>query len=337
MPQWIELPPNLVPSTQTYGKSIYATDYSSKRPGFQIHLQKAARGSRSFHHPRVPKDPNRSSMRASQTGNYMSFKDEYDKNLAKKTGKTTLSLQYKTPREETPESKGSEVYREVLSEYVKPSLNLVRQAWKGETSAVKRDRDRMYGLSGKKVVMIPGPPKFEEGKKTPTGRILPGMKSWLTKSNEYEKAVVYNFMDHVAKATTKRPDFPTRPSTPQPTKSTFANEYFYKQRTNSAQSQRVTERMELPPRPKTVHSFRNEANEATEEQMKQDEQPKEHAHEHGSHVHHTEGKCDYCDYMRVKKLLEYLNRHDPHLGEATLRHLLRPRVYPTHTYPSYED
>lgn len=115
-------------------------------------------------------------------------------------------------------------------------------------------------------------------------------------------------MDHVAKATTKKADFPTRPSTPQPTKSTFANEYFYKQRTKSAQSQRVTERMELPPRPKTVHSFRNEAKETTEEEPKQGEQPKEHAHEHGSHVHHTEGKCDYCDYTRVKKLLEYLNR-----------------------------
>jgi hypothetical protein len=46
-------------------------------------------------------------MRASQTGNYTSFKEEYDKNLATKTGITTSSLQYKMPRTQTPESKGN--------------------------------------------------------------------------------------------------------------------------------------------------------------------------------------------------------------------------------------
>lgn len=46
-------------------------------------------------------------MRASQTGNYMSFKEEYDKSLATKTGKTASSLQYKIPRTDTPESKGN--------------------------------------------------------------------------------------------------------------------------------------------------------------------------------------------------------------------------------------
>lgn len=55
MPQWVELPPSLVTSTATNGKSIYQTDYSSRRPGFQIHLQKASRGSKSFHHAKLPK------------------------------------------------------------------------------------------------------------------------------------------------------------------------------------------------------------------------------------------------------------------------------------------
>lgn len=58
MPQWVELPPNLVTSTATKGKSIYQTDYSSKRPGFQIHLQKASRAAKSFHHPRLPRVSN---------------------------------------------------------------------------------------------------------------------------------------------------------------------------------------------------------------------------------------------------------------------------------------
>lgn len=55
MPQWVELPPSLVACTATKGKSIYQTDFSSKRPGFQIHLQKASKGTKSFHHPRLPK------------------------------------------------------------------------------------------------------------------------------------------------------------------------------------------------------------------------------------------------------------------------------------------
>lgn len=55
MPQWVQLPPNLVPEKHTMGKSIYTTDYSSKRPGFQLHLQKARGFSGSRHHPPVPK------------------------------------------------------------------------------------------------------------------------------------------------------------------------------------------------------------------------------------------------------------------------------------------
>lgn len=55
MPQWVQLPPNLVPEKHTMGKSIYTTDYSSKRPGFQLHLQKARGFQGSRHHPPVPK------------------------------------------------------------------------------------------------------------------------------------------------------------------------------------------------------------------------------------------------------------------------------------------
>lgn len=55
MPQWVQLPPNLVPEKHTLGKSIYMTDYSSKRPGFQLHLQKARGFQGSRHHPPVPK------------------------------------------------------------------------------------------------------------------------------------------------------------------------------------------------------------------------------------------------------------------------------------------
>ncbi|KAK3732223.1 hypothetical protein QZH41_015315 [Actinostola sp. cb2023] len=329
MPQWVELPPNLVPCSQTNGKSIYTTDYSSKRPGFQIHFQRTARGARSFHHPRIPKDPSRSSMRASQTGSYVRFKEECDKNLAAKIGKSVCSVP-KTPQ--SPDTKASEVYREVLSEFIQPSLNLVRQAWKTETSAVNRDRERMYGLAGKKIEIIPRPPKAEESKKTRT-QVLPGMMNWLSKSNEYEKAVVCNFMNHVAKATTKH-THPVRPKTPQPNKPKFPNEHFYKQRAKSAHSQRIMDRVDVPPRPKTVHTFRNEAKEVNQESLGLEENKE---HDHTNHAHHSEGKCELCDYMRVKELLEYLNRHDSQLGEATLRHLLRPRVNPSYGYPTNED
>ena len=55
MPQWVQLPPNLVPEKHTIGKSIYSTDYSSKRPGFQLHLLKARGFRGSGYHPPVPK------------------------------------------------------------------------------------------------------------------------------------------------------------------------------------------------------------------------------------------------------------------------------------------
>ena len=35
----------------------------------------------------------------------------------------------------------------------------------------------------------------------------------------------------------------------------------------------------------------------------------EHArHHHHHHLNHTEGKCEFCDYIRVKRLLEHLNK-----------------------------
>ena len=55
MPQWVQLPPNLVPEKHTMGKSIYTTDYSRKRPGFQLHLQNARGFRGSKHRPQAPK------------------------------------------------------------------------------------------------------------------------------------------------------------------------------------------------------------------------------------------------------------------------------------------
>ncbi|EDO30948.1 predicted protein [Nematostella vectensis] len=345
MPQWVELPPNLVPCKNTKGKSIYQTDFSSKRPGFQVHLMKA-RGTGSSHHPRLPKEPSRSSMRASQTGDYMNFKEEYERSLAAATGKKISELHYKMPQSASSSTTGSAVYREVLSQYMKPSLEMVEKAWKGETSATKRDRDRTFGMSSKKVEIVPRPPQTEKTKKTPS-RVLPGMSHWLNQSNEYEKAVVYNFMKHVTKATDK--SSPPRPSTPQhgrrgstqqSSQPKFVNELFYKQRAKSAHSQRPTDKLHLPPRPKTVASFRPEdfANESAEQTWAPKTEDHRNAHDRGhfDHVHHTDGTCDRCDYYRVKMLLEYLNRQEPGLGEATLRHLLRPRVDPPHEHPAYD-
>jgi len=148
MPQWVQLPPNLLPEKHTIGKSIYTTDYSSKRPGFQLHLQKARGFNGSRHHPPVPKvyqyssfsfhlnfnkhntdwlkipkltqrgdfewlflcstyrlpipylvkvlviislskisffhfqKPDRKTMRASQTGNYLNFKEDFERALS---------------------------------------------------------------------------------------------------------------------------------------------------------------------------------------------------------------------------------------------------------------
>ena len=74
-----------------------------------------------------------------------------------------------------------------------------------------------------------------------------------------EKAVVYNFMDNLSKATSN--PVPIRPTTPKPeekisAKPQFSKELYFKQRAKSARSQRVTERPSLPPRPKSVGSMR---------------------------------------------------------------------------------
>lgn len=49
------------------------------------------------------------------------------------------------------------------------------------------------------------------------------------------------------------------------------------------------------------------------EEDKEEEETANQAAEHARHHHHyllnhTEGKCEFCDYMRVKRLLEHLNR-----------------------------
>ena len=117
---------------------------------------------------------------------------------------------------------------------------------------------------------------------------------------------MYNFIDSVAKATNDRPAGKTEAPKEKgaTTHRRFANEYYYKQRAKSAHSQRTTERFQLPPRPHSVGAIRHE-----------DEAAEESGEEHGTeyapcHPHHTEGKCEFCDYMRVKKLLEDLNRWD---------------------------
>lgn len=49
------------------------------------------------------------------------------------------------------------------------------------------------------------------------------------------------------------------------------------------------------------------------EEDKEEEETANQAPEHARHHHHhllnhMEGKCEFCDYMRVKRLLEHLNR-----------------------------
>ena len=78
-----------------------------------------------------------------------------------------------------------------------------------------------------------------------------------------EKAVVYNFMDAVCKASTDH--VPTRTMVPNLVEKTsikpqFPKELYHQQRAKSARSQRVTERPFIPPRPKSVGSMRYRGN-----------------------------------------------------------------------------
>lgn len=53
-------------------------------------------------------------------------------------------------------------------------------------------------------------------------------------------------------------------------------------------------------------SFRKEKNEQEETENHVTEFA---CHQHSLHLNHTEGKCEFCDYLRVKRLLEHLNRY----------------------------
>ncbi|KAJ7388579.1 hypothetical protein OS493_036807 [Desmophyllum pertusum] len=311
------------------GKSIYTTDYSSKRPGFQLHLQKARGFQGSRHHPPVPKKPDRKTMRAHQTGNYLNFKEDFERALSSvntdKPRDFRLNVDITTP--DGSRSAATHSDKALLQKFIHPTLELVEEAWRGEATSTKRSRDRLYGLAGQKISLHSRPEK-QEAKKPP---VMPGVNNWLRSSNEYEKAVVHNFMDTLMKASSN--PVPMRPTALKPEekktlKPQFSKELYFQQRAKSARSQRMTERPSLPPRPKSVGSMRDEEKvaEATDNQVT------EHAHSH-----HTEGKCEFCDYMRVKRLLDHLNKYGSHgLGEATLGHLLRPRMDPTYN-PSYED
>lgn len=330
MPQWVQLPPNLVPEKHTMGKSIYMTDYSSRRPGFQLHLQKARGFQGSRHHPPVPKKLDRKTMRALQTGNYLDFKEDFERALS--TVNTDKRRDITTPDSLRP--KAIHADKALLEKFIQPTMELVEEAWCGEATTTKRNRDRLFGLAGKKIDLHSRPEKTEGKRISPA---LPGVNKWLKSSNEYENAVVYNFMDTLSKANSK--PVPTRPVTPKPEEKRpprpqFSKELYFQQRAKSARSQRVTERPSLPPRPKSVGSIREEdkALDETENHFT------EHArHQHHHHLNHTDGKCEFCDYIRVKRLLEHLNKYGSHgLGEASLSHLLKPRVDPSYN-PSYED
>nr|XP_058973047.1 uncharacterized protein LOC131799345 isoform X2 [Pocillopora verrucosa] len=329
MPQWVQLPPNLLPEKHTMGKSIYTTDYSSKRPGFQLHLQKARGFPSSKHHP--PK-PDRKTMRAHQTGNYLNFKEDFERALSTVSSHQMRNFRsdvdIKTPDDSRSAATHSE--RALLQKFIQPTLELVEEAWRGEATSTKRNRDRLYGVAGQKVELHSRPERREAKMERP---VLPGVNNWLRSSTEYEKAVVHNFIDTLNKASSSVVQ--VKQSAPRAaektTKPQFSKELYFQQRAKSARSKRVSERPTLPPRPKSVGSVRNEGKvaEITQNQVV------EHAHPH--HFNHGEGKCEFCDYLRVKRLLEHLNKYGScGIGEATLTHLLKPRVDPTY-HTSFED
>jgi len=274
-------------------------------------------------------------MRELQTGNYLDFKEDFERALSTvskdKRNDVRLNVNITTPDDSRSTATLSE--KALLQKFIQPTMELVEEAWRGEATTTKRNRDRLYGLAGQKVALHSRPER-NEAKKKPSA--LPGVNNWLRSSNEYEKAVVYNFMDNLSKATSN--PVPIRPTTPKPeekisAKPQFSKELYFKQRAKSARSQRVTESPSLPPRPKSVGTMR--------EEDRMEEEPQKHITEHARHHHHhfnhTEGKCEFCDYLRVKRLLEHLNRYGSHgLGEATLSHLLKPRMDPSHN-PTYED
>lgn len=339
MPQWVQLPPNLVPEKHTIGKSIYSTDYSSKRPGFQLHLLKARGFRGSGYHPPVPKKPDRKTLRASQTGDYLDFKEDYEKALS--TTHADKGREFRSNVDSNSSYNSRSAATNLLQRFIQPTMELVEEAWRGEATSTKRNRDRLFGLAGQKVQLHNRPERKETKHKS---SILPGVNNWLRSSNEYEKAVVYNFMDTLSKADSK--PLPTRPTTPKPEeksllKSQFPRELYFQQRAKSARSQRVTERPSLPPRPKSVGSIRdkNKREDEPENQAADRTENARHLHHH-HHMNHKEGKCEFCDYLRVKRMLEHLNRYGGSggLGDAALNHLLRPRMDPTYnqTYDDYD-
>lgn len=313
------------------GKSIYTTDYSSRRPGFQLHLQKARGLQSSKHHPPVPKKPDRKTMRAHQTGNYLDFKEDFVKALSTvsthKPWNFRLDVDVTTPDDSRSAATHSE--KALLQKFIQPTLELVEEAWRGEVTSTKRDRDRHYTVAGQKAELHSRSERRESKAKRP---VLPGVNKWLRSSNEYEKAVVHNFMNTLNNASSSSVHM--KQSVPKATekkttKPQFTKELYFQQRAKSARSQRVTERPTLPPRPKSVRSVRDEDKVAEITQTQVVEQ----AHPH--HFNHPEGKCEFCDYLRVKRLLEHLNKYGScGMGEATLTHLLRPRVDPTYNTSS---
>ncbi|XP_068740410.1 uncharacterized protein [Montipora capricornis] len=338
MPQWVQLPPNLVPEKHTMGKSIYTTDFSSKRPGFQIHLQKAHRYHGSRHHPPVPKKPDRKTMRALQTSDYLDLKEDFERalstiNVDKKRG--CVNVDTNTPDNSRSSATVSE--KTLLEKFIQPTKELVQEAWQGEATSTKRNRDRLFGLAGQKVPLH----NRLERNETKRSPVLPGVNNWLRSSNEYEKAVVYNFMDTLSKATSN--PLPGRPAAPKPEeknlgKPQFSRQLYFQRRAKSACSQRVTDRPRLPPRPKSVGSMRDEEKQEAETENQVVEHTEHARHQHYHHLNHTEGKCEFCDYLRVKRLLEHLNRYGGShgLGDATLSHLLKPRMDPSHN-PTQDD
>jgi len=356
--QWVKMPPNLVEDKRFLGKSVYQGDYGKWRP--QVTTQQVKKHPLHNRHAPHSAGPRKETMIKRQTGDYLDYKNEFD---AKWLLAKTLNPELRSP---SPQSRTSSVPRydkAVLQKYLKPTAEAVKEAWKAESTANKRERGQLYGVAGKKIELKSRAEQKQSKQYKP--KQLPGFDKWLELSNEYEKAVVYNFVDSVTKdnktgeARAKTPLQVTQPSTAMeeravtPDYKPLANaqltrEHFRERRVKSAQGKRSTERILLPQRPKSVNSFyHGEHMDKVEFNIpEEDEAETELAQElvEDQHRDHKEGTCEFCDNRRISQLLDELSRRAPDkFASVAMKHLYRPQMpdgcfYPRrYTHAEYDD
>ncbi|XP_065059627.1 uncharacterized protein LOC135687098 [Rhopilema esculentum] len=204
-----QLPVNLVEDTRYKNKSMYVSDFCSRRP--QIPARRRAKTKETLRYAEDVHNPATRFLNDHyQTSDHIDLRRHCQKvlNTIERTNSRQDDLGVTRGRK-TPLYNGipaTPVERddsEPIAELLPASLRRIESAWREEVNATKRDRGNIYGKAGAKQWYHQR--LKEDAAKRSYPKLVPGLNTWLNDANEYEKMVVHDFMKNVSETINNEP------------------------------------------------------------------------------------------------------------------------------------